>query len=127
MEYLYRGWIVFLFTSALAFEDFVIYGGGQETNGTKSNDKNFSVNCLREHLYDRWNISEVFGKWKVLELYTHLSNEGVHQYNSCPKVTIWETEEFPTTTFGVGLLLFNGVLFFGNEGRARRLQQYHSI
>lgn len=62
--------------------------------------------CFREHENDKMNISEVLGKWKVLEVYMHLTYEGVKAYPSCPDVTIWETEDFPSTTFGVGSLLY---------------------
>lgn len=105
MEYLYLSWILLILTSvSMADEEFIVYDGrhvsGLETNRTENSDTNSSVSCLREHLYDNMNIKTVLGKWKALELYLHLSKEGVNRYYTCPEVTIWETEKFPTTTFG---------------------------
>lgn len=71
--------------------------GFEKSNGTETN-KTFV--CEREHKYDRLDIREIMGKWKALELYMHLSNEGVVEYQSCPMVTIWESAEFPRSTFG---------------------------
>lgn len=59
--------------------------------------------CLREHENDKLNMSEILGKWKVLEVYMHLNYEGVKAFPVCPEVKIWETEDFPSTTFGVGI------------------------
>lgn len=58
--------------------------------------------CFREHENDQLDVREILGKWKVSEVYMHLTNEGVKAFPSCPDVTIWETADFPTTTFGVG-------------------------
>ncbi|CAH2068834.1 unnamed protein product, partial [Iphiclides podalirius] len=50
-----------------------------------------------EHLTGMWTV---MGVWKVAELYMHLSKEGVITYNSCPIITIWETDVIPRSTFG---------------------------
>lgn len=86
-------WLVFLLLRASA-ED--------SGNSTKPEEK---VTCERDHEYDSLDIRDVTGKWNVEELYMHLKKEGVKQYNTCPTVTIWETEEIPHTTFGVGFHL----------------------
>ncbi|KOB68841.1 Uncharacterized protein OBRU01_17836 [Operophtera brumata] len=59
-----------------------------------------NVTCFREHENDKLDIREILGQWKVFEVYMHLKMEGVIQFPVCPIVTIWETEEFPRTTFG---------------------------
>lgn len=61
-----------------------------------------ATNCFREHENDKLDIREVLGQWKVLEVYMHLTYEGVKSFPVCPDVKIWETEDFPSTTFGVG-------------------------
>lgn len=71
-----------------------------ESNSNEQNNTTFS--CTREHEYDNMDIREILGRWKVMELYMHIKKEGVNQYPSCPEVTIWETDDFPRTTFGVG-------------------------
>lgn len=70
---------------------------------SNSTDHNITVTCNREHEYDSMDIREVLGQWRVVELYLHLSKEGVNMYKSCPFIKIWTMEDFPTTTFGVGL------------------------
>lgn len=109
-------WILF---TSLAAEEFLIYDMDLDGNHTeKSSSRVYNatnVICVREHLYDHLDIKEVLGKWKVRELYLHLSKEGVNEYHSCPQVTIWQEDRFPTTTFGVGLLIFN--MRFGNLRR----------
>lgn len=59
-----------------------------------------SFDCSNDHLYDNLDVREVFGKWYVYIVYTHLREEGVNVYKSCPVATIWETDDFPRTTFG---------------------------
>ena len=124
MESFYRvvPWMFLLFTS-LAAEEFLIYDIDLDSNRTENSANGAynttNVNCVREHLYDNLDIKEVLGKWKVRELYLHLSKEGVNEYNSCPEVTIWEEDHFPTTTFGVGLMIFNMLLEYGNIRRRR--------
>lgn len=86
--------IQFMFLAVSAFEDF---------NSTNSNE---TVKCEREHTYDKLDIRSVTGKWKIVELYTHLILEGIKRYKSCPIITIWESEELPRTTFGVGKTSF---------------------
>ncbi|CAH2268748.1 uncharacterized protein LOC120623409 isoform X2 [Pararge aegeria] len=82
-------WIFFLF----------LYTCADETaNSTQVDDK---VTCDRDHEYDSLDIRDVTGKWRAVELYMHLSKEGVKRYETCPKITVWETDEIPhTTTFG---------------------------
>lgn len=57
--------------------------------------------CFREHENDKLDVREILGRWNVIVVYMHLSMEGVKEYPFCPEVTIWETEDFPRTTFGV--------------------------
>lgn len=76
-----------------------VASGSEVSNST---DDNVTVTCEREHEYDTMDVRTVLGKWKAVELYLHLSKEGVKIYDRCPHVTIWETDEFPRTTFGVG-------------------------
>lgn len=76
-----------------------VASGSQVSNST---DDNMTVTCEREHEYDTMDVRTVLGKWKAVELYLHLSKEGVKNYDRCPHVTIWETEDFPRSTFGVG-------------------------
>lgn len=59
------------------------------TEGRDLNETS-SVSCLHDHYYDLMNISDVLGTWKVLEIYMHLSREGVIVINKCPVVKIWE-------------------------------------
>lgn len=113
MELLYRvlPWM-FLFTSIAASHEFIVYDFGHHTNRTVNytsdvDNETTTVICARDHSNDGLDIREVLGKWYARELYLHLSKEGVNEYNSCPQVTIWKEEQFPTTTFGVMLLLFN--------------------
>jgi hypothetical protein len=68
---------------------------------TNSTDDNVTVSCSQEHDYDSLDLREVSGKWKVLELYMHLTKEGVVPYKSCPTTTIWEVDDFPRSTYGV--------------------------
>lgn len=68
------------------------------TNGT---DGNTTFSCTQEQDYDDLDIRNVTGKWKVAEVYMHLTNEGVKMYTSCPVITIWEEDEFPRSTYGV--------------------------
>lgn len=120
MDILYRvlPWMLLLLISVAA-EEFLVYDFDLDSNHTENRSSGAynttNVVCVREHLYDKLNIKEVLGKWKVRELYLHLSKEGVNEYHSCPEVTIWEEDRFPTTTFGVGLLIFN--MGFGNLRR----------
>lgn len=88
-------WIFFLFLVVFADEI---------TNSTESN---VTVTCEKEHDYDDLDIRKVMGKWGAVELYTHLSKEGVKMYQTCPKITIWETHEIPQTTYGVRFLITN--------------------
>ncbi|CAH0722741.1 unnamed protein product, partial [Brenthis ino] len=81
-------WILFLFLVVFADEI---------TNSTESN---VTVTCEKEHDYDDLDIRKVMGKWGAVELYTHLSKEGVKMYQTCPMITIWETHEIPQTTYG---------------------------
>lgn len=111
MELFYRfvPWM-FLFTSIAA--EYIVYDFGHYTNHTVNytsevDNETTTVICARDHLYDGLDIRKVLGKWYARELYLHLSKEGVNEFNSCPQVTIWQEEKFPTTTFGVILLLFN--------------------
>lgn len=109
MEFSYRviPWILLLFISACA-EELLVYDFDLDSNHTEESTSKYnttSVTCVRDHLYDHFDIREVLGKWKVRTLYMHLTNEGVSEYHSCPVVTIWEEDHFPSTTFGVGLLL----------------------
>lgn len=105
MESFYRvlPWILLLFT-LISAEEFIIYDFDAESNHTAQGNSGIynatGVKCVREHLYDSLDISKVLGKWKVRELYMHLSKEGVNVYNSCPEVKIWEDPYFPTTTLG---------------------------
>ncbi|XP_034841446.1 uncharacterized protein [Maniola hyperantus] len=81
-------WICFLF----------LYTCADETaNSTKVDDQ---VTCERDHEYDSLDIRNVTGKWSAVELYMHLSKEGVKKYQTCPTITVWDTEEIPHTTFG---------------------------
>ncbi|CAB3231388.1 unnamed protein product [Arctia plantaginis] len=124
MEY-FRGLFIFFFvTSSMAFEKFIIYDSGTDSNGTDGSDGNDTVTCVREHLYDRMNIKEVYGKWKVLELYLHLSNEGVNEYKSCPVVNIWEEAQFPSTTFGPST---ENQLFHVQHINAKFRQEYRHL
>lgn len=114
MEYFYGVFVFFFVTSSMGSENFIIHDSTIDSNKTDERDGNYTVTCVREHSYDSMYIEEVFGKWKVLELYLHLTNEGINKYKSCPIVTIWEEAEFPSTTFGVGRLTLNRFLFLGN-------------
>lgn len=67
---------------------------------SNSTDHNVTITCLGKNDLPDIDIKNVTGKWKTLELYLHLSKEGVHKYNSCPIITIWETDQIPTSTFG---------------------------
>lgn len=82
-------WIFFTFLVVLA---------DKITNSTEGNN---TVTCTVEHEYDDLDVRSVMGKWGVVELYTHLTKEGVKMYQTCPKITIWETYEIPRSTFGV--------------------------
>lgn len=64
-------------------------------------NRNVTIDCSNDHRYDSLDVREIFGKWYVFEVYTHLKLEGVTLYKSCPLITIWETDDFPRTTFGV--------------------------
>ncbi|OWR51335.1 hypothetical protein KGM_204253 [Danaus plexippus plexippus] len=65
-----------------------------------SNKTEIPVRCENSHDYDDIDIRNISGKWEAVELYMHLSNEGVKIYKSCPRITIWETEDMPVSTFG---------------------------
>ena len=112
MESFYRvvPWMFLLFTT-IAAEEFLIYDADLDSNRTEMNSSEASdtttVNCVRDHLYDKLDIQEVLGKWKVRQLYMHLSKEGVNEYTSCPEVNIWEEPHIPTSAIGVGLMLFD--------------------
>lgn len=101
-------WILLLFTSTSG-QELLVYDFDLDSNYTENSANGkinvTSVSCFREHLYDRMDIKEVLGKWKARVLYMHLSKEGVNTYNSCPIITIWEVDHFPTTTFGVGFVI----------------------
>ncbi|CAK1548421.1 unnamed protein product [Leptosia nina] len=79
-------WLVLLFSTS--------FGDLNETNSTET------VSCYREHDYDDLDVRSVTGKWKIVELYLHMSKEGVTTYKSCPTVVIWEEDDFPRSTFG---------------------------
>lgn len=84
-------WLVALLTMCTAIEVSI----------SNSTDQNITVSCENEGLYNNLDIREVVGTWKVLELYMHLTDEGVTKYNSCPVAKLWEVDEMPTSTFGV--------------------------
>lgn len=87
-------WFLLLFLKSSAVE-------------VSNSTSNTTVNCQREHEYDDLDPRTVMGKWKVAELYMHLSKEGVKTYKSCPMITIWETDDFPRSTYGVGSLIIS--------------------
>lgn len=69
---------------------------------TNTTDGNVTVTCETVHDYDAIDIEQLLGKWTAVEVYMHLNKEGVYRYERCPSVKLWENEDFPTTTFGVG-------------------------
>lgn len=70
---------------------------------TNSTDGNITVTCETVHDYDAIDVGLLLGKWTAVEVYMHLTEkEGAHRYNICPEVRLWENDEFPTATFGVG-------------------------
>lgn len=66
-----------------------------------STDRNVTFTCENEGLHNSLDLKNVTGKWKAAEVFTHLGSEGVVVYQRCPMITIWEPDEFPTSTFGV--------------------------
>lgn len=114
MELKLIGFLVLTFSAAYGSNKF---NPQDEYNYNISNvtDQNVTY-CFREHDNDKLNISGILGMWKVLEVFMHLTYEGVKAFPVCPVVKIWETEDFPSTTFGVGFLL-NNLYFTGYKSR----------
>lgn len=77
------------------------------TNSSEGNNTANTIKCIEEHEYKNLDVREVIGKWRAVELYMHLSKEGVNTYVSCPYLTIWESDEFPRSTYGVCSQLFH--------------------
>lgn len=75
-------------------------------NSSEGNDTVDTVTCFEEHAYDNLDVREIMGKWRAVEVYMHLRNEGVKTYVSCPYLTVWEPDEFPRSTYGVCSHLF---------------------
>lgn len=102
------------FGSAFSFDSF------QASNFTVRDPyENATVVCDHSSLYKIADIRKVLRKWYVLEIYMHLANEGQKLYKSCPVTTIWETDDFPRTTFGVGVVCFltsQKVLYLHGKG-----------
>lgn len=69
---------------------------------TNTTNGNITVTCETVHDYDTIDIEPLMGKWTAVEVYMHLNKEGVYRYHTCPSVKLWENDEFPTSTFGVG-------------------------
>lgn len=69
---------------------------------TNTTEGNITVTCETVHEYDAIDIQQLMGKWTAVEVYMHLNKEGVLRYHTCPSVKLWEHDELPTTTFGVG-------------------------
>lgn len=87
--------------TSLLFICIVHLSSATEIMISNTTDGDMNVTCNRGHEYDHLDIRDVMGKWRAVELYTHLRREGVKTYISCPTATIWEEPEFPRSTYGV--------------------------
>ncbi|KPI93452.1 hypothetical protein RR46_10712 [Papilio xuthus] len=91
---------------------------------SNSTNNNITVICQREHEYDDLDPRTVMGKWKVVELYLHLRKEGVNTYKSCPIITLWETDDFPRSTYGPST---ENQLFHVQHINAKFRQEYRHL
>lgn len=98
--------LLLLLTPAFGLDEFPYYQASNFTDRVSGvSDQNATVFCVR-YENKELEVREAFGKWFVQEIYTHIMNEGQTQYQACPATTIWETDDFPRTTFGVRYYVF---------------------
>ncbi|KAL0850022.1 hypothetical protein ABMA28_011931 [Loxostege sticticalis] len=93
-------------------------------NSSEGNDTVDTVTCFEEHAYDNLDVREIMGKWRAVEVYMHLRNEGVKTYVSCPYLTVWEPDEFPRSTYGPST---ENQLFHVQHINARFRQQFRHL
>ncbi|CAG4923938.1 unnamed protein product [Colias eurytheme] len=113
----FQGWIILRLPWLLLLFSVAI---GHETSNSTDNEEI----CFKEHKYDNLDVRTVLGKWSVIELYMHLSKEGVTTYRSCPTVTIWEEDDFPRSTFGPST---DGQLYHVQALNAKFRQDYRNL